>query len=145
MRNVIQLKKFFFAWLILMWSVATWAAESTFAKDMSSIPLEAIQWTVLLSLIGGAAFTTNKVSRPDIIVKNIWLEMAKDLLMSLVAGLVTFFFTSWWAAPYWLQAALITLAGYGGSKALDKYLADALFAWIDKAKPANTPTQENQP
>lgn len=79
MRNVIQLRKFFFAWLMTMWSVAVWAAESTFAKDMSAIPLEAIQWTVLLSLIGGAAFTTNKISRPDIIVKNIWLEMAKDL------------------------------------------------------------------
>lgn len=145
MRNVIQLRKFFIAWLATIWSAVVWAGESTFAKDMSSIPLEAIQWTVLLSLIGGAAFTTNKISRPDIIVKNIWLEMAKDLLMSLVAGLVTFFFTSWWAAPYWLQAALITLAGYGGSKALDKYLADALFAWIDKAKPAGTtPTQENQ-
>lgn len=144
MRNAIQLRKFFFAWLMLMWSVATWAAESAFVKGMSEIPIEAIQLTAILSLIGGAAFTTNKISRPDIVVKNTWLEMAKDLLASLVSGLVTFFFTSWWAAPFWLQAALITLSGYGGSRALDKYLADALFAWIDKAKPAN-PTQENPP
>jgi hypothetical protein len=138
MRNVIQLKKFVFAWLIVLWSVAAWAAESTFAKDMASIPLEAIQLTVFLAFIGGLAFTTNKISRPDVIVKNVWLEMAKDILMSLVAGLITFFFTSWVGSPYWLQAGLITISGYGGSKALDKYLNDALFAWIDKAKPAPT-------
>jgi len=143
MRNVIQLRKFVFAWLIVLWSVAAWAAESTFAKDMASIPLEAIQLTVFLAFIGGLAFTTNKISRPDVIVKNVWLEMAKDILMSLVAGLITFFFTSWVGSPYWLQAGLITISGYGGSKALDKYLNDALFAWIDKAKPA--PTGDKSP
>lgn len=136
MRNVIQLRKFVFAWLIVLWSVAAWAAESTFAKDMASIPLEAIQLTVFLSFIGGLAFTTNKISKPDVIVKNVWLEMAKDILASVVAGLVTFFFGLWVGAPWALQAALITISGYGGSKALDKYLNDALFVWIDKVKPA---------
>lgn len=138
MRNVIQLKKFVFAWLIVLWSVAAWAAESTFAKDMASIPLEAIQLTVFLSFIGGLAFTTNKISKPEIIVKNVWLEMAKDILASVVAGLITFFFGLWVGAPWALHAALITIAGFGGSKTLDKYLNDALFSWIEKAKAAPT-------
>ena len=126
MRNDLQLRKFVFAWLAAIWSVAAAAAQSTFAADMSSIPVEAVGWTILLSFIGGAAFTTNKISRPNIIVKSIPLEMTKDILMSLVAGLITFFLCSFGGLPYWLQAACITLSGYGGSKVLDKYLSKGL-------------------
>lgn len=126
MRNDLQLRKFIFAWLSAFWTVSAWASQSTFASDMSSIPAEAIGWTTLLSFIGGAAFTTNKISRPNIIVKSIPLEMIKDILMSLVAGLITFFLCSFGGLPYWLQAALITLSGYGGSKVLDKYLSKGL-------------------
>lgn len=132
MRNPLQLKRAFWLWLLTIWSTTAWAAQSTFAADLSSIPLEAIKWTVLLSFIGGAASTTNKIAAPDVVVRSIPLEILKDVMASLVAGLVTFFLCSWINVPYWLQAALITLAGYGGSKALDQLLVNGLFAWFEK-------------
>ena len=144
MRNVIQLRTVVFAWLLALWGVAAWAAESTFAKDIGSYPIEAIQLTIFLSFIGGLAFTTNKISKPEIIVKNVWLEMAKDIISSMVAGLITFFFSTWVGTPSALQAVFITIAGFGGSRTLDKFLNDAFFSWIDRSKPP-APTQENKP
>lgn len=132
MRHELQLKRVFWAWLLITWSTTAWAAESTFATGLASIPFDAIRWTVALAFIGGAAATTNKIADPAITVKNVWLEIAKDVLASLVAGLVTFFLCSWVNVAYWLQAALITLAGYGGSRALDQLLVNGLFAWFEK-------------
>lgn len=132
MRRDLQLIKVVWVWLTAMWSITAWAAESTFAADLSAIPLEAVKWTILLSFIGGAAATTNKIASPTFVTRSLWLEIIKDVLASLVAGLVTFFLFSWWGAPYWLQAAAITIAGYGGSRVTEYILSNGLFAWLDK-------------
>jgi hypothetical protein len=53
------------------------------------------------------------------------------MIASVVAGMLVFFFTSWWdAINFWLQAALITIAGYGGSKTLDTLFADGAVPWF---------------
>lgn len=134
MRNALQLRNCFLLWLLVLWSVCVYGAEPNLATGMGSIPLAAVGWCVLLSLIGGAAFTTNKISRPNIVIKNVLIEVTKDILMSLVAGLITFFVSSQFGVAYWLQAALITISGYGGSKVLDKYLSKGLDL-MDTASP----------
>lgn len=134
MRNALQLRNCFFIWLLAFWSVCAYGAEPNFAANMGSIPLGAVIWCILLSFIGGIAFTANKISRPNIVIKNSAIEVTKDILMSLVAGLITFFVSSQFGVAYWLQAALITISGYGGSKVLDKYLSKGLDL-MDSATP----------
>lgn len=140
MRNSLQLKQLTWAWLASMWSASAWAAQATFAKDMASIPPAALAVSVLLSIIGGAAFTAQKMADPGTVVKSVALEIVKDILASIVAGLLTFFVCAWLDFAAVLQAACITLAGYGGSRVLERYLNSALMR-IDRlgGKPEGTP------
>ena len=54
------------------------------------------------------------------------LEVSSDLLLSLLAGLVTYFLCAWQEVPILLQAGLIPLAGFGGARVLEAYLAAGL-------------------
>ncbi|NDP60090.1 MAG: hypothetical protein GZ090_12130 [Oxalobacteraceae bacterium] len=127
MRDSVQLKQICWAWLVSFWSVSAWAAQVTFAGDLASIPPAAIAVSVLLAIIGGAAFTASKMADPSSVVKSVALEIVKDILASVVAGLLTFFICSWLNFAAVLQAACITIAGYGGSRVLERYLNSALL------------------
>jgi hypothetical protein len=124
MRDRLQLKKLAWGWLMTFWAASAWA---TFAGDMANIPPAALAVTVLLAIIGGAAFTAQKMADPATVVKSVSLEIIKDILASIVAGLLTFFIGSWLGFTTVLQAACITLAGYGGSRVLERYLNTALM------------------
>lgn len=139
MRNM-QLKQLVWAWLITIWSASAWAAQATFAGDLAAIPPAAVAVSVLLAIIGGAAFTAQKMADPATVVKSVALEILKDILASIVAGLLTFFICSWLNFAAVLQAACITIAGYGGSRVLERYLNSALLR-IDRlgGKPESTP------
>lgn len=126
MRNL-QLKQLVWAWLITFWSAGACAAQATFAGDLAAIPPAAIAVSVLLAVIGGAAFTAQKMAGPTTVVKSVALEIIKDILASIVAGLLTFFICSWLNFAAVLQAACITIAGYGGSRVLERYLNSALL------------------
>jgi hypothetical protein len=127
MRDRLQLKKLAWGWLMTFWAASAWAAQATFAGDMANIPPAALAVTVLLAIIGGAAFTAQKMADPATVVKSVSLEIIKDILASIVAGLLTFFIGSWLGFTTVLQAACITLAGYGGSRVLERYLNTALM------------------
>lgn len=79
-----------------------------------------------LALIGGAAATLRKIASPTITIKSVPLEVTSDLLLSLLAGLVTYFLCAWQEVPILLQADLIPLAGFGGARVLETYLAAGL-------------------
>jgi hypothetical protein len=128
----LQLKIAFWAYLLVFWCAAAYAAETDLAKGLESIPFAAIKYVLIFSFIGGAAGTLNKIANPDIAVKRVWLEMLKDLASSLVAGLIIFFFASWTSISFWLQAAFITLGGFGGSRVVDRMVDGGLFTWIDR-------------
>jgi hypothetical protein len=130
----LQLKKAIWAYLLINWSVLAYAADnSSLVNGIEAIPLKAFLYVFALSVVGGAAGTLTKLTRTDIVVRNLTLEIAKDILASLVAGLLVFFFSSWWSnVNFWLQAGLVTLAGYGGSKVLDTALADGLGPWLNR-------------
>lgn len=108
-----------------------YAAESPFVAGLDAIPPKAIIYVLGLAIIGGAAGTLTKLCKPDTVVRNLPLEIVKDLMASIVAGLLAFFFTSWASAlGFWIMAGSITLAGYGGSKVLDIALGEGLLPWV---------------
>lgn len=132
----LQLKKIVWGWLITFWSAAAWAAEASFGSDMTSIPPAAIAISVLLAIIGGSAYSAQKLADPNTVIKSVPLELIKDILTSIVVGLLIFFLGSWlnWASV--VQAGLITLGGYGGSRVLEPSLG-AFINWLGRlgAKP----------
>lgn len=129
----LQLKKAIWAYLLVNWSVVAYAAENPLVQGIEAIPVKAFLYVLALSVVGGAAGTLTKLTRPDIVVRNLPLEISKDMMASIVAGMLAFFFSSWWnGINFWLQAGLVTLAGYGGSKVLDAALADGFFPWMQR-------------
>lgn len=140
MRDSLQLKQVLWAWLLSIWSASAWAASTTFASDLSKIPAAAVAVAVVLSLIGGGAATLQKIANPEAVIKSVWLEVTKDVFGSVVAGLVTYSLCAWQEIPLLLQPGCITIAGYGGSRVLERYLA-AGMSRIDRlgGKPESTP------
>lgn len=132
MAKSLQLKTVFWAYLLIFWSAAVWAADTEQAKGLESISLLTILYVFVVAAVGGALTTLNKITNPVIVVKFIWLELLKDVLSSFIAGLLAFFLTSWWSTAIWGQAVFITLAGVGGSRVLDRMLEGGMFPWIDR-------------
>lgn len=126
MLGYLQLKKVLWAWLAAIWSASAWAAQETFAQDLTAISLGAVAVALVLAFIGGLAYTTQKIAKPDVVVVSVPLEVCKDMINSLVAGLCAFFLVSWMGLPLFGQALLITIAGYGGSRFLEQLLTDTL-------------------
>lgn len=120
-----QLKTAALAYLGLFWCTFVYAAENPLVAGLESIPAKAMLYVLVLSIVGGAAGTLTKLTRSDIVVRNLTLEIAKDVFTSILAGTLIFFFTSWqpWIT-FWPQAILITSAGYGGSKVIDMIFTD---------------------
>ncbi|KAK1548192.1 hypothetical protein Q3G72_001039 [Acer saccharum] len=132
-KSLQQLKFAVWIYLTLFWCFAAYGADSTLVQGLEAIPLKAALYVLVLSVVGGAAGTLNKLAQPDLQIRNLPLEIAKDTIMSVVAGMLTFFMTSWISViTFWPQAILITVAGYGGSKVLDLALADGLIPWLQR-------------
>ena len=125
MLDSLQLKKICWTFLTSFWSAGA-AAQGTFSSDLSSIPPAAVAVAMVLALIGGASATLRKIASPTITIKSVPLEVTSDLLLSLLAGLVTYFLCAWQEVPILLQAALIPLAGFGGARVLEAYLVAGL-------------------
>jgi hypothetical protein len=121
-----QLKNSISAFLLLFWSCAAYAAQATFVGDLREIPPAAVAISLLLSLIGGAAYTASKIASPTVTIKSVPAEVIKDVLTSIVVGFITFCLGSYMEWPAVIQAGLITLAGYGGSRVLEPMLAWAM-------------------
>lgn len=140
MRDSLQLKKICWAWLAMMWAASAWAAQVTFVTDLAAIPLAAVAVAILIALIGGSAAHLAKIAHPEVVIKNVLLESLKDMMASLAAGLATFFILAWRESSPLLAAGGILVAGYGGSRVLDRFLGAGL-SQIDRlaGKPEGTP------
>lgn len=131
MAKSLQLKYAIWAYLFLTWSTMAYAADNRFVDGIEAIPHKAFAYVLGLAIIGGAAGTLTKLSRPDVVVRSLPLEISKDIMASLVAGLLAFFASSWVDKfDFWLTAIAITLAGYGGSKVLDAALVEGAMPWL---------------
>lgn len=140
MRDSLQLKKICWVWISTLWTASAAAAQVTFVTDLASIPVAAVAVAVVIALLGGASSTLAKIANPDVVIKNLPLTVMRDILASLVVGLVTFFVCAWRELQPLLAAACILVAGYGGSRVLDRYLAVGM-SQIDRlaGKPEGTP------
>jgi FtsH-binding integral membrane protein len=142
MQNFRRLTIAAWIWLSLFWSASAWAATTTFASDISKIPPAAVAVALGLSLIGGAAATLRKIASPDIVITKLPWVVASDMLMAVLAGLVTYSVIAWQEFPLLLQPGCITIAAFGGSRVLDRYLGAGL-ARIDRL--AGKPDTEGVP
>lgn len=123
-----QLKAGIWIYILLTWSMACYAAETrTLAQGLSSIPVQDIGIVLVLSVVGGITGTLLKITKKDVLISNMALEIAKDMMASIVVGLFAYFLTNWWGDDFNLsaQAGLILLGGCGGSKFLDLILDEA--------------------
>lgn len=127
MRDTLQLKKICWAWLGALWTASAAAAQVTFVTDLAAIPVAAVAVAVVIALLGGCASTLAKIASPEVTIRNLPLVVMRDILASLVVGLVTFFVCAWREWPPLLAAACILVAGYGGSRVLDRYLAAGML------------------
>jgi ABC-type uncharacterized transport system permease subunit len=107
--------------LALTWSAAAYAAthaQVAFGSDLARIPMLAYVITIVLSGIGGAASTLQKLSRAADLSR--WqLEVVKDTVSAIVAGLLVFFLCESFEWDSAREAFAITIAGYGNSKLID--------------------------
>lgn len=119
-----QIIKLMWALWLLCWATAAIAGGSvTFDQDLANVAPAAIALTLVLSLLGGVANTLQKLARVDAPpVRSVTLEVAKDLVVGVVAGLAAFFISEWMEWKWALEALAVTLAGYGGSRVLDAVL-----------------------
>lgn len=129
MRNYLYLKHLLWMHMAVLWSASAWAAQDNMPHDLTSIPLGAVIVALGLAFIGGLASTTQKIAKPGEPISNIPQEIFKDIVNSLVAGLLAFFIGAWHGLPPFGQAVFITVAGYGGSLFLDQALSSVLD-WI---------------
>ena len=132
MAKSVQLKRVLAVYLLCCWCAVVYASELTFAQGIDSVPFKAIGFIFILSVFGGMAGTLPKLVNPDIKVRNVWLEMAKDIVASIVAGFFIFFITTWQEWSWALQCGLILIGGVGGTKVLDYALAKRLFPVLDR-------------
>lgn len=120
--QVKRLQAIFVGWLIAFWTASAFAASDTFIHGVESIPTGAVAIAMVLAMIGGAAYTSQKIAAIDVVVKSIPAEIIKDVLTSLVAGLCMFFAGAWREWPLFPHCILITVGGYGGSRVLEPML-----------------------
>lgn len=108
--------------LLIAWSATTqlYAQQITFGGDLEAIPLKSLFYVAVLAFLGGLSSTLQKFADPDIVVPRVSVELAKDLVLSLVAGAIAFFLAEQTRTPVMIEASIITVAGWAGSKWLDK-------------------------
>lgn len=134
MAKSLQLKFALLVHLFITWTAFAYASDpKDFVAGIESIPLDAFKYVAGVSFAAGSAATLIKVARPDIVIRNLVLEVIKDLVSSVVAGMLVFFFTSWMGLSMWPQLGLILMAGFGGTRVLDMALAEGFFPWLSKA------------
>lgn len=149
MAKSLQLKYVAWTCLALCWCTVAGAAENQLVAGVAAIPLDAIRNVLVLSTVGGLGGTLARISRPDVVIRNLPLEICRDAVLSVLGGMLMFFFTSWIpdVISFWPQAILITVAGYANSKVVDIF-GDGGVTWLQTllrrmfgiAPPPNGPT-----
>lgn len=119
-----QLTEALIGYFFLFWAASVLAAGNAFEEGIKEITALVALGVCVMAGGGGVAGTLSKVANPEHPIKNVAVEMLKDLAGSIVFGWLVYFFTTW--APFWAQAGLIIMAGFGGSKALDRFVDSQL-------------------
>lgn len=145
MGKSIQLKLCALVHLFIIATAFAYAADAKeFVAGIEAIPLDAFKYVAVVAFAAGTGATLIKVARPDIVVRSLPLEIAKDLFCSVLAGTLVFAFTSWLGLTMWPQLILILMAGFGGTQVLDVALAKGFFPWLSVVlgRLSGSPTQD---
>lgn len=98
-------------------------------ETLSELSVMSIVIAVLLSTIGGAAATLQRVAAAKDMSR--WkLEVMRDLSASIVSGLIMFFVLESMDFNAAREAAIVTLSGFAGSTLLD-HLTKRFLSRID--------------
>lgn len=145
MAKSVQLNRVLWAYILFCWAGITYASELSFAEGLESIPLKAFGYVAVLSILGGMAATLPKVINPSIIISNLWGEILKDVVFSLLAGIIVFFIAIWWEWP-WPQTCLaVLLSGAGNAKFLDMVINKGFLPRVEQALGRNTTQAPSKP
>jgi hypothetical protein len=140
--------------MMVAWATAAYAAELSFAEGIETVPFKAVVYVFFLSVLGGMAATLPKMLSPAIVIKNLPLEIIKDVVCSFVAGLILFLISIWQEWPWSLTCLLVLLGGAGNAKVIDLALNNGLFPKLGQAfgkgadpvpPPAVQPMREETP
>lgn len=138
--NTVDYILFAVAWLA---TSQLYAQEvSNFGGNLESIPIKSLVYVGVLAFLGGLASTLQKFSNPNIQVYKVWVEIMKDLVISIVAGILAFFLAEQAKSPVMLEASLITVSGWAGSKYLDALAGRLLNRVIPSIDSRGGPTGE---
>lgn len=135
----LQLKIAIWFYILTSWTVVVYAAEQDkFSTGIEAIPFESFKYVLIIVAISGTAATLTKLTKthdpnlpPPPPIKNLPLEIVKDAVTSFAAGVFAFLVTSWWeGVDFWMQAIIIFIAGYGGSRALESVFNEGFMPWM---------------
>lgn len=93
-------------------------------KDPSNYALVTYLWVAILSAWGGLASFIQKLRSGKTRAFN-FMELAGEMVISVLAGIITFFLCEYAALDRLLEAALIAVSGHMGTRAiaqLEQYL-----------------------
>lgn len=147
-----QLKRVLWAYLLFCWASVVYAAEVSFADGISSLTLNVVGHVFVLSILGGMAGTLPKIVNPQVQLRSIPLEVFKDTICSIVAGLIVFFAAVEMRFSWAWTCLLLLLGGAGGAKFIDLVLNNGFFPRVAQffgkmpdPPPVPAPTREETP
>ncbi|NLC37309.1 MAG: hypothetical protein GX772_12900 [Alcaligenaceae bacterium] len=76
---------------------------------------------MMSAICASMANTAFRLKRADVVVEKVLVELVSGVGVGFVAGLITYSVTESMATDVFLQLALVTLAGWGGSKVIETY------------------------
>ncbi len=76
---------------------------------------------LMSAICASMANTAFRLKKSDVVVEKVLVELVSGVGVGFVAGLITYSITESMGADIFLQLALVTLAGWGGSKVIETY------------------------
>ena len=122
------------------WTASVFAAEPTIQLVLK-LPNDITPWAlvaiaIFLAAWGGASFTVQRWARGEDNTR--WKQyLVRDIFCAQTAGAISFLVCIWLKVDPPLAAIIVLIAGYGGSRVIDKYL-NAFESAIDKKADALT-------
>lgn len=134
MAKNVQLKYAILIYLGLFWCATAYATEMSLEQGLRSLSAFTLISILVLSAVGGAGATLIRMTSPTApLVRNLPLEIARDIACSILAGFLGFLLSSWYKWEVWYPTAfIITISGFGGSKILNIYLNEGLIPFGKK-------------
>ena len=140
----------------VVWSLyasLAYAQQRTLLASIEQLSPGAMAIALGLSLLGGLTYAfavlADELTNPDIVMRwdrRLAIRVISWILASAVAGLVTYFLMEWKETNPFLEAGMIVISGYGGTRVLNTYLMKYIINNAPGAyQPKPNPPPPNNP